>query len=98
VCGSTACPVGIGATGVIAGLLAGIKLYGVRIIRHSASLFKCLVLPTSDHSTCSCETCLVHVYPAMTDTTILTADQNRPPWKAHVHHGLLIEIIISLSD
>jgi|GEM_PF-6342940 len=81
VCGSTACPVGIGATGVIAGLLAGIKLYGVRIMRHAAGLFKCLVLPTSDHSACSCETCLGHINPATMDTTVLTADHKRPQGK-----------------
>jgi hypothetical protein len=33
VCGSTACPIGIGATGLIAGFFAAVKQWGGRIFQ-----------------------------------------------------------------
>lgn len=40
ICGGTSCPVGIGATGILAGLLAGFKQYGRSIIGAAVRLFR----------------------------------------------------------
>ncbi|MBN1498060.1 MAG: hypothetical protein JXA07_14910 [Spirochaetes bacterium] len=33
ICGSSACPVGLGTTGIIAGLIAALKLWGGKLVR-----------------------------------------------------------------
>ncbi|MCU0849466.1 MAG: hypothetical protein MUD12_16410 [Spirochaetes bacterium] len=40
VCGSSACPIGIGTTGIIAGVIAAVKLWGGRLIKTSFSFFR----------------------------------------------------------
>ncbi len=40
VCGTVGCPVGIGVTGVLAGLLAAIKQWGGRLIRAVAGILR----------------------------------------------------------
>lgn len=40
ICGSTSCPVGIGATGIIAGLIAAVKQWGWKFIKTAFRIFR----------------------------------------------------------
>jgi hypothetical protein len=62
ICGGVACPVGLGTTGIIAGLLAGIKQWGGRAIKFFAGIIRpgkstdC----SADTTLCTCNTCSSH--------------------------------------
>ncbi|HQO03050.1 MAG TPA: hypothetical protein PLI62_12335 [Spirochaetota bacterium] len=62
ICGGVACPVGLGTTGIIAGLLAGIKQWGGRSIKFFTGIFRpgksteC----ATETAHCTCTTCSSH--------------------------------------
>lgn len=62
ICGGVACPVGLGTTDIIAGLLAGIKQWGGRSIKFFTGIFR-PGKPTecaTETAHCTCTTCSSH--------------------------------------
>lgn len=62
VCGSSACPVGIGTTGVIAGVIAAVKLWGGRFLKSVIDHFRQPHQADMGNvqTACSCEARLDH--------------------------------------
>lgn len=59
ICGNAACPVGVGTTGILAGIMAGFKQWGGPVIRSFIGLFRTRkAADEGDHSaSCPCPSC-----------------------------------------